>query len=253
MIIDGHCHCGRQDRSPPHDYEFVARLHRQCGITGAGMFPPVMEVYDRHTPDFEDDDYWRARRERANHYLLDLSKQDVTPKVYPFLFVWNDFRIDELEHDFVGIKWHRHADEPAYHYDDPRCEEMMGAIRERGLPVLIEEEFEHTVRFINELAPDIRICVPHIGILNGGYEALKAAGVWAKPNVFTDTSPGGHVDVIRRYLDDYGPERAFFGSDYPFGIPAVALEGIESIRMAEEDRKLVLCENYLRFVDARNP
>jgi len=211
-----------------------------------------MEVYDRHDPGFSDDDGWRARRERANHYLLDLSRRDICPRVYPFLFVWNDFRIDELDAGFLGIKWHRHWNEPPYHYDDPSCAAMIDAIRERGLPVLIEEEFEHTLRFL-DLAPDIRVCIPHIGNLNGGYEALKAAGVWERPNIFTDLSPGGRIEITQQYVDDYGPERLMFGSDYPFGKPGKALQNFSSVRMAEDDRKLVLSENVLRFIGQSNP
>ena len=247
MIIDAHVHCGRQDLDPPQGYEFIANLHRDCGIEATLVFPPVMEIYDRHNPDFEDDDDWRARRERANRYLLDLSTQDLCPKVYPFIFMWNDFRIDELDAGFVGIKWHRHSNEPRYHYDSPRFLETIEAIRERGLPVLIEEELEHTLRFI-DLAPDIRICIPHIGNLNGGYDAIKKEGVWERPNIYTDLSPGGRVEVTQQYVDDYGPERLVFGSDYPFGTPATALENFQALRMAETDRSLVLAENMLRFV-----
>lgn len=248
MIIDGHCHCGAQDLDPPQDYEYIAKLHRGRGVEGALMFPPVMEVYDRHNPRFADDDPWRARRERANHYLLDLSRRSITPKVYPFLFVWNDFRIDELDRGFLGIKWHRHANEPPYHYDDPRCADMIAAIRERRLPVLIEEEFAHTVRFVKELAPDVRICIPHIGNLNGGYVALKEAGIWERPNVFTDTSPGGRIEITQQYIDEYGADRVFFGTDYPFGTPASSLDNLAKVRMSDADRKRVLSENVLRFI-----
>ena len=248
MIIDGHVHCGVQDLNPPQDYETIAAMHRACGIEGAGMFPPVMEVYDRHAPSFTDTAEWQARRERANRYLLDLSRRETTPKVYPLLFVWNDFRADELNRGYVGIKWHRHANEPRYHYDSPACKAMINAIRERGLPILLEEELQYTVKFVREWAPDCRILIPHTGNLNGGYAALKAAGVWGLPNVFTDSSGGLSTEAIQEYVDDSGTERLVFGSDYPFCTPARSLEKLSAVRMGDRDRKEVLSANFLRFI-----
>jgi hypothetical protein len=250
MIMDGHVHCGAQDFPPPQDYQTIAQMHKACGIAGAEMMAPVMEVYDRHNPDFKDTPEWQARRARANRYLLDLSRKEITPKVYPFFFVWNDFRVDELDSGYVGIKWHRHPDEPEYHYNDPACRKMLRAIHDRGLPIILEEEFHHTLNFVRKLAPDCRILIPHIGHLNGGYEALKEAGIWSLPNIFTDSSGGQPAETIQEYADDFGTERLIFGSDYPFCTPARSLEIIHSVRMRDEDRARVLSKNFLRFIRA---
>ena len=217
------------------------------------MFAPVMEVYDRHDPGFKDTAEWQARRARANQYLLDLSRRDVTPKVHPLLFVWNDFRLDELGRGYVGIKWHRHANEPRYHYDTPACQAMFRAIRDRGLPILLEEEFQYTVQFVREWAPDCRILIPHTGNLNGGYAALRAAGVWALPNVFTDSSGGLKAEAIQQYVDDFGAERLVYGSDYPFCTPAASLEKLAAVRMGDKDRAQALSGNFLRFIARQRP
>ena len=252
VIIDGHVHCGVQDLPPPQDYKTIARMHRACGVEGAGMFPPVMEVYDRHDPDFNDTAQWQERRARANRYLLDLSRQSITPRVYPLLFVWNDFRADELDRGYVGIKWHRHSNEPKYHYDTATCQAMIRAIRERGLPILLEEEFHFTIKFVRDWAPDCRILIPHTGHLNGGYAALKTAGVWGLPNIFTDSSGGLSTEAIQEYVDDFGPERLVYGSDYPFCTPAVSLEKLAAVRMGEKDRAEAFSGNFLRFIAKRN-
>jgi hypothetical protein len=214
------------------------------------MFPPVMEVYNRRDPRFHDTPEWQARRARANEYLLGLSRRPLTPKVYPFLFVWNDFRVDELDRGYVGIKWHRHPNEPEYRYDAPACKVMWRAIRDRGLPILLEEEFRHTLKFVREWAPDVRILIPHTGNLNGGYEALKEAGVWGLPNVYTDSSGGLSAEAVQRYVDDFGPERLVFGSDYPFSAPARSLEVLHAVRMKGTDREHVLSRSFLRFIAA---
>ena len=248
MIIDTHVHCGIQDLRPPQDYETIAELHRECGVEATAMFAPVMEVYDRHNPRFEDDPGWRQRRERANRYLLELGQRDLTPKVYPFLFVWNDFRVDELDRGYVAIKWHRHSNEPRYDYDDPACRVIVDAICERNMGILLEEEFQNTGRFVNELAPECRILIPHFGNLNGGYEAIADAGWWERPNVFTDCSGGCSTGMMQRYVDDYGAERLLFGSDYPFSTPASSRQRFEDVRLGEADRKLVYENNFFKFV-----
>jgi len=251
MIIDAHVHCGAQDPDPPQDFETVAALERDAGVEAAVMMPPVMEVYDRHDPDFEDNAEWQARRARANQYLLDLSRQDVTPRVYPLVFVWNDFRIDELDRGYVGVKWHRHPDEPVYHYDSPECEAMLAAIVERGLPVLLEEEFRWTMHLLDRLGPDHPVIIPHIGHLNGGYEALAEAGAWERSGVYTDTSGNRSAAEIQGYLDRYGPERLLFGSDYPFCTPVRSRDILAEVRLVEADRRLVESENVLRLIRRR--
>lgn len=247
MLIDAHVHCGVQDPNPPQDFATIAALEREAGVQAAVMTPPVMEVYDRRNPAFEDDEAWQARRRRANDYLLDLSRRDLPLRVYPLVFIWNDFRVEELDRGYVGVKWHRHADEPPYHYDAPACEAMLAAVRERGLPVLLEEEFRWTMHLLDRLGDEHPVIIPHIGHLNGGFDALARAGAWDRPNVYTDLSGGRAVDEIQQYVDNYGPERLLFGSDYPFCLPAASLATLAEVRMAAADRVLVESENALRL------
>ena len=67
-----------------------------------------------------------------------------------FSNLWNDFAVEQLDAAHCGIKWRRHEDEPVYHYEDPRRRAALAEIRRRNLPVVLEEEFENTVRFISE-------------------------------------------------------------------------------------------------------
>ena len=248
MLIDAHVHCGRQDPEPPQDFETVAGLEREAGVEAAVVTPPVMEVYDRHDPQFQDNPEWQARRSRANQYLLDLSQREaVEPRVHALVFIWNDFRIDELDRGYVGVKWHRHDVEPPYHYEAPACEAMLRAIVERGLPILLEEEFRWTLHLLDRVGPGHPVIIPHIGHLNGGYEALEKAGVWARPNVYSDTSGGRTVAEVQRYLDDHGPDRLLFGSDYPFCTPLRAAEILADVRLPDADRRLVESGNVRRL------
>jgi len=250
VVLDAHCHCGIQDSPPPQDYETIAALHRGAGVEAAWMFPPVMEVYDRHDPTFTDSPQWQARRRRAHDYLLRLSREPHTPRVYPFFFVWNDFDVGGLTAAYRGIKWHRHPDEPTYDYDDPRCRAILDVITERRLPVVLEETFENTMRFLDELAPEAVVVIPHCGHLNGGFRRFHELGVWARPNVYADTSaaPSHNPALLRTFLETYGPKKLLYGSDYPFDDPAYCLGAVRGLGLPPADEALVLSGNALRLI-----
>ncbi len=114
MIIDSHVHCGIQDNSPPQSLQDYLHHSSGSGISGAVMFPPVAEIYDRYDYNFEDSPEWQQRRQQANDYLLYISTAEFT--VFPYFFIWNDFGVDQLTGEHKGIKWHRHDCEPEYHY-----------------------------------------------------------------------------------------------------------------------------------------
>ncbi|MHC1741653.1 MAG: amidohydrolase family protein [Syntrophobacteraceae bacterium] len=244
-IIDAHAHCGIQDRFPPQSLEDYRQHARGTPICGAVMFAPVMEIYDRYDPDFEDTDDWRARREAANHYLTTIGGPDF--EVFPYFFMWNDFAVEQIGPSHRGIKWHRHADEPRYRYDDPQCRRAIDAIRERNMPVVLEEEMQETLRFVHDQARGVRVIIPHCGLLNGGYERLRDHHLWECPDVYADTALAPER-VIRDYLDRYGPERIFFGSDFPFGDPGSELKKILRLGLAPDVLEALTGRNILRLL-----
>ena len=126
-IIDAHAHCGIIDRSTPQSFEDYRHHIHGSGIEAVVMFAPVMEIYNRYQPNFEDDAKWQQRRRQSNEYLLTVGSSDLM--VIPYFFIWNDFAINQLKPQHKGIKWHRHPHEPAYHYDDPQCKEAINKIR----------------------------------------------------------------------------------------------------------------------------
>jgi len=248
-VIDAHAHCGRRDICPPQDFADYRAHAAQTPISGVVLFPPVIETYDRYHPDFVDDPAWQRCRQQANSYLLTLGTEDF--QVFPYLFIWNDFAVEQLTEKHRGIKWHRHSNEPRYSYEDPRCAAALDEIRRRNLPVCLEEELSHTLRFIQHLAPGITVIVPHLGLLNGGYRPLCRLGVWDEPNVFTDTALAP-PDAIADYVRNYGSARIMFGSDFPFGDPGAELEKILRLRFSEEIQEAVLGGNILRLMAGSN-
>jgi hypothetical protein len=214
------------------------------------VFPPVEEIYDRYDPAFRDSEPWRESRRRANEYVAGLGDGDL--RVHPFLFIWNDFAVDQLTLGHEGIKWHRHPEEPEYDYADPKCARALRVIRERSLPVVLEEELGNTVRFIRDIAPDLRVIIPHLGALNGGYESLVRQGIWELPRVYADTSLAERRE-IRDYVQRFGGDRLLFGSDFPFADPRRELRKIRECQLPAEIEQGVLGWNMDRLLRSARP
>ena len=242
QIIDCHLHCGVQH--VPWGWGDKRPLLKAAGIRGVGIIPPVEDVYDRLDPQFTDAPAWRACRRRAQRYLLELKDPEI--EIFPYFFVWNDFAWEELGPEYVAIKWHRHPDEPAYQSDQPRCREFLQVVRERRLPILLEESFDHTLFFLERLAPDLPVVIPHLGKLNGGYEPLKEAGVWDRPQTYTDSSTAA-LPEIEDFLGRYGSDRLMFGSDHPFGEPQIELAKIMDLNLPVDQARGILGGNFRRI------
>jgi len=248
QIIDSHIHCGVQNVNLP--FEVISPLLEEASITGACLFAPVESIYDRYNPNFQDDQEWRQSRRTANRYLLDLAFE--SESIFPYLFVWNDFAVEELQQEYRGIKWHRHDNEPMYHYDDPRCTDIIQEITRRRLPIVLEESFANTCRFVEQLAPDAVIIIPHLGALNGSYHALERAGIWRRVNTYADTALAPREHMLH-FIHNYGPERLLFGSDFPFGMPGHELRKVESLGLSSNNLDKVLSGNVLRLVNEVTP
>ena len=243
-IIDAHAHCGILDDSWPQSVDDYARHIKGTEIEGVAFFSPVYEIYDRYDRNFVDTPSWQKRRQKSNAHLLSLKTSGLT--VYPYFFIWNDFAVEQLTSAHRGIKWHRHASEPLYHYDEPRCRHALDKIRRRNLPIVLEEEFDHTVHFIHEMARGIRVIIPHLGGLNGGFSAIASAGLWEMENVWADTALASREE-IREYLLHYGHERLLFGSDFPFGHPAEELHKVCGMGLDRDIENALVGGNFARL------
>ncbi len=239
-IIDSHVHCGVQDNAFLQSFENYLHHIQDSDISGAAIFPPVEEIYDRHDPFFEDTPRWKERRYNANQYVLSLKNREI--QVFPYFFIWNDFAIGQISPEFLGIKWHRHPDEPEYNYDSQECREAIQFIAQKNMPVVLEEELSHTIYFIRELATGTRVIIPHLGALNGGYRSIKKNGLWELENVYTDTSLASK-STISDYIENYGCERIMFGSDFPFGDPVMELEKLRSMDLSAESFNQISSRN----------
>ncbi len=246
QIIDSHLHTGIQNVS--WGWESARPLLVGAGISGVGVIPPVEDIYDRYDRRFTDSPAWQDCRRAAHRYLLDLKRGGAGPglDIFPYFFVWNDFAWEDLGPEYAAIKWHRHADEPVYRYEDPRCREFLEVARTMGLPILLEETLENTLFFLDHLAGDLPVIIPHLGGLNGGYAPLDRAGVWGRPRVYADTSTAA-LPEIKDFLRRYGSDRLLFGSDYPFSHPQTELAKILGLNLPEAQTRAILGDNFRRL------
>ena len=248
-IIDAHAHCGIQDHSFDQSFESYLSYVRHTGIKRVAAFAPVAEIYDRYDFHFQDNNHWIDRRTKANQYVLTVGNEDL--QVIPYFFIWNDFAIDQITPRHKGIKWHRHPSEPVYHYDSEACRRAIEVITEKNMPIVLEEEFLNTIKFINDYAPDVRVIIPHLGGLNGGYHTIVQAGLWGNRNVYTDTALASAYE-IQHYIETYGHERIMFGSDFPFGDPAYELKKITTLNLEKDVEKAVLSRNFIQLLSGSN-
>ncbi len=240
-IIDDHIHCGNNRRTKFFDLEDVKQDLAEANAQGAVIFAFPEDIY-RIESTYES-------RMKANEYVLEVSKTKDTT-LYPFYFVWNDYIIPDNLSDYAGIKWHRHWDEPKYDYDDPKCDAILKAMKELELPVVLEEEYEYTLRFVNE-NPELNVIIPHMGFLNGGYDKMSA--FFDKPNVCLDTGTA-ILDAVKNVLYNVGAERVLFGSDVSgtkqpfFNYTKVELEKVLQLDMNEQDMSFILAGNIERLI-----
>jgi predicted TIM-barrel fold metal-dependent hydrolase len=119
------------------------------------------------------------------------------------------------------------------------------------MPICLEEEFENTLYFINELAPGVTVIIPHCGMLNGGYDLFRREGIWEMPGIYADTALAPAGDICD-YVSHYGCERLVFGSDFPFGDPAFELHKILRLNLTSEQKEAIIGRNAARLLDASN-
>jgi len=243
-IIDSHVHIGCNKKTKYYSEKELWRDLKEAEAQGAVIFAFPEDMYRiTDTPD---------SRLRANQYVLEVA--DRSDDLFPFYFVWNDYQVPENLARYHGVKWHRHHDEPRYDYNDPRCSSFLERIREHKMPVLLEEEFKETKRFINE-NPELEIIIPHIGALNGGHDRMEA--FYDNRNVYFDTSVAP-IGAIKRCLEAVGPERIIFGSDVSgtalpfFNFPKVELGKIHGLRLGKDDLELILSGNIERILPKKS-
>ena len=176
-----------------------------------------------------------------------LEEADRVNSFIPYFYIREDFpRIPEA---YCGGKWHwmRGVQDASSNYhvlDDPELPALIRDLTDIGKPIVFEEEFEFTERFI-DMAPGLPIIIPHLGML-GGNPVDFLATFKDKSDIYFDTALASK-QMIQQFADTIGPERILFAADVPFGDMANELSKVLALSISDPDRELILSKNIIRL------
>lgn len=156
---------------------------------------------------------------------------------------------------YYGCKWHRMkaGGEATSNYsllEDPEVYNLIDTLTVAGKPLLFEEDLRFTKRFA-EMAPDVSLIVPHLG-MNGGDPKDFLEAFRKKPRIFFNTALVGK-ETILTFLEAIGSERLLFASNAPFGGMEAEVAKIISLPVPETDKERILGGNVARLSGLSRP
>lgn len=103
---------------------------------------------------------------------------------------------------------------------------------------------------ILENFPGLKIVAAHLGGLHLAREVYETLA--GKADMYFDTAftadPWLDREMFRSIIRRHGAGRILFGSDYPWHLPQMELELIDSLGISEEEKGLILGENAARLL-----
>lgn len=151
-----------------------------------------------------------------------------------------------------GVKFHN--DMQRFDIDDPKMMPIYQAISDEGLAVLFHMgddryNFSAPEKMVNIAKNFPKMTV--IGAHFGGYRRWADAINNPKlDNVYYDTSSSLFMlekATALRFIDHFGPDRFFFGSDFPMWSPKEELERFMKLGLDEEAERMILYDNFARL------
>jgi predicted TIM-barrel fold metal-dependent hydrolase len=246
-IFDAHVHLGNDIDGMVGDYDELARVMEQYGISRAFVF--CMDEPDRH-PGF------RAPNDRTLEYAarsqgrlipfvrLDLAEEPIEEAVRC------------LDRGARGIKLHPRAQ--AFLLNDERLAPVFALAAERRVPILIHggrglPPIADDLARLVDAYPDAQLIIAHAGIADLDALTGHFAG---QAGVFFDTSAWSPIDLLD-FFRRASPEQVLYASDYPYGQqPASLLIALRTARVAGLDDAQVrgmLAGNANRIADGEPP
>lgn len=241
VIIDSHTHIDEAGFwvDPP---EAILRLMDEAGIDQA----VVMTYRDAPLPGSADPLEYVA--DACQRYPRLIGYARMNPH-------YGDQAVRELERGFrdlgmKGLKLH-----PVSYVMHPASEETLALIRTAAAwhaPTLFhcgDEEFTLPYQIAQAAAavPDATIILGHMGGYFHVDDAIEAARL--HPNLVLDTSAMPYPSLIRKAVEQIGPERVVFASDGPGCDPTLEVAKIRAAGLSTEEKALVFAGNIQRILD----
>ena len=173
--------------------------------------------------------------------------------IYPGMDGFEEELDRMMELGLRGLKIHPDFQKLAI--DDERGIETYRAIARRGLPVLFHMgdsryDFSSPERLTNLLrrVPDLQAIAAHFG----GWSIWPQALAHPQPDtvLFDTSSTTGMTDrdTVMRLIDQIGPDRLLFGTDFPMWSPKEELERFLALDLDESSRQKILYDNFMNLL-----
>jgi uncharacterized protein len=213
----------------------LLRQQKEAGITHVVIMPFPSSAIDNN------DINLRVLDEvtKINHFI-------------PYHYIREDYDkdgFDPIPEPYYGGKWHwmRGVQDVSSNYnvlDDKALPVLMEKLATIGKPVIFEEELSFTERFA-DMAPGVKLIIPHLGLLGGDpYDFLNAFK--NNKNIYFDTALGDRSAILE-FVRTIGPDRILFGSDVPFGSMKNELSKILSLQIPDEEKEMLFYKNFIRL------
>ena len=172
--------------------------------------------------------------------------------IYPGMDGYEDELDRMLELGLRGIKIH--PDFQRLAIDDEHGIDTYRAIARRGLPVLFHMgddryDLSSPQRLTNLLrrVPDLQVVAAHFG----GWNIWPQALAHPQPEcvLFDTSSTLGMTDrdTVLRLIDQIGPERLLFGTDFPMWSPQEELARFFSLNLGADANEKILYGNFMKL------
>lgn len=94
---------------------------------------------------------------------------------------------------------------------------------------------------IAERHPKATFVFAHMGYLDYGYGCIECAK--RLPNVYVGSSGQVEIPIIQKAIDEMGPDRIVFGSDWPYKFVKSEIVKFDAYDLSEEDREKIFFKN----------
>ena len=151
-----------------------------------------------------------------------------------------------LQNDaFRGVKFH--SWKSGYFPDNNTAlDRVIDAVSEYDLPILTHTgtpplALPQQWALVAKRHPNVNFIFAHIGYMDYGYGCVQAAK--ELKNVYVGTSGQVEVPVIQSALDELGPDKIIFGTDWPYKFVKSEIVKFEAYDISEEDRYKIFYKN----------
>lgn len=151
-----------------------------------------------------------------------------------------------LETDgFRGVKFHswKHGYFPD---NNSALDGIIDVIEEYDVPILTHTgtpplSLPQQWAVIAERHPKATFVFAHMGYLDYGYGCIECAK--RLPNVYVGSSGQVEIPIIQKAIDEMGPDRIVFGSDWPYKFVKSEIVKFDAYELSQEDREKIFFKN----------